>query len=81
MCVSVESGLGGALAYTGAPRPLPSPQPAHNPKVSLDLASSEVTRIAARSAFWEFVTGTGVLGSGVKNCGSDPTSHTRRGRG
>ena len=29
----------------------------HNTKVSLDLASDEVTRIAVRSAFLEFATG------------------------
>ena len=65
MCFSVESGSGGAGACTGAPRPSPSPQPAHNTKVSLEVASSEVTRIAARSAFLELGTGaTGAAGSG-----------------
>ena len=59
MCFSIESGSGGALAYTGAPRPLPTPQPAHNTKVSRDLASSQVTRIAVRSAFWELIRGAG----------------------
>ena len=57
MCFSVESCSGGALACTGAPRPSPSPQPAHNTKVSLEVASSEVTRIAARSAFLELAAG------------------------
>ena len=42
-----------------APRPLPTPQPAHRTKGSSDLASSEVTRIAARSAFWEHAAGAG----------------------
>ena len=55
MCSSVESGLGGAGACTGAPRPSPSPQPAHNTKVSREVASSQVMRIAARSAFLELV--------------------------
>ena len=59
ICFSVESGFGGALAYTGAPRPLPTPQPVHNTKVSRDLASSQVTRIAATSAFLEFEAGAG----------------------
>ena len=40
----------------------------HNTKVSLDLASDEVTRIAVRSAFLEFTTGpagaTGAAGEG-----------------
>ena len=64
MCFSVESCSGGALACTGAPRPSPSPQPAHNTKVSLEVASSEVTRIAARSAFLELATGaTGAAGA------------------
>ena len=57
MCFSIESGSGGALAYTGAPRHVPSPQPVHNTKVSRDLASSQVTRIAATSAFLEFEAG------------------------
>ena len=47
-----------------------------------DLVSYEVTRIAIRSAFLELATGaTGARGIGVKNGGSDPTSHTRRGPG
>ena len=58
MCFSVESCFRGALACTGAPRPLPTPQPAHNTKVSLEVASSEVTRIAVRSAFLELAPGT-----------------------
>ena len=52
---SFESGLGGTGACTGAPRPSPSPQPAHNTKVSREVASSQVMRIAARSAFLELV--------------------------
>ena len=40
-------------------------QPAHNTKVSLEVASSEVTRTAAISTFLEIVTGvTGVTGAG-----------------
>ena len=36
----------------------------HNTKVSLDLASDEVTRIAVRSAFLEFTAGaTGATGA------------------
>ena len=58
MCFSVESCFRGALACTGAPRPLPTPQPAHNTKVSLEVASSEVTRIAIRSAFLELAAGS-----------------------
>ena len=57
MCFSIESCFGGAPACTGAPRPSPSPQPAHNTKMSLEVASSEVTRIAIRSAFLELATG------------------------
>ena len=57
MCFSVESCFRGALACTGAPRPLPTPQPAHNTKVSLEVASSEVTRIAIRSVFLELAPG------------------------
>ena len=65
MCFSVESCFRGALACTGAPRPLPTPQPAHNTKVSLEVASSEVTRIAVRSAFLELAPGaTGAAGAG-----------------
>ncbi len=56
MCFSVEGGLGGAGACTGAPRPSPSHKPAHNTKVSREDASSQVMRIAARSAFLELVT-------------------------
>ena len=57
MCFSVKSCFRGALACTGARRPLPTPQPADNTKVSLEVASSQVTRIAARSAFLEFADG------------------------
>ena len=58
MCVfSDESLFCGVLACTGAPRPLPTLQPAHRTKGSSDLASSEVTRIAATWLFWELVTG------------------------
>ena len=46
-CVSIERCFRGALA----PGPLPSPHPTFNTKVLLEVASSEVTRIAARSAF------------------------------
>jgi hypothetical protein len=52
-----------ALACVVAPRPLPTSAPAHHTKVTLDLASSEVTRIPARSAFLQLVTrATGVVG-------------------
>ena len=57
MCFSVESCFRGALACTGAPRPLPTPQSAHNTKVSLEVASSEVTRIAVRSGFLQLAQG------------------------
>ena len=64
MCFSIESCFGGAPACTGAPRPSPSPQPVHNTKMSLEVASSEVTRIAARSAFLELVAAaTGATGA------------------
>ena len=66
MCFSVESCFRGALACTGAPRPLPTPQPAHNTKVSRDLASSEVTRIAATSAFLEFAAGATAATAGTQ---------------
>ena len=42
-----------------------TPQPVHNTKVSLEVLSYEVTRIALRSAFLELATGaTGTTGSG-----------------
>ncbi len=64
MCFSIESCFGSAGACTGAPRPLQTPQPVHNTKVSLEVVSYEVTRIATRSAFWEFATGaTGAAGA------------------
>ena len=48
---------------TEAPRPSPTPHIAHNTKVSLEVASSQVTRIAARSVFLEHATGaTGTPG-------------------
>ena len=62
MCFSDESLFCCVLACTGAPRFLPTPQPAHRTKGSSDLASSEVTRIAARSAFWEHAAGAAEAG-------------------
>ena len=41
---------GSAGALTSAAL-VPTPKPAHNAKVSLEVASSEVTRIAATSVF------------------------------
>ena len=64
VCFSIESCFGGAPACTGAPRPSPSPQPAHNTKMSLEVASSEVTRIAARSTLLELAgDATGAAGA------------------
>ena len=83
MCFSDESWFCDALACTGAPRPLPTPQPAHRTKGSLDLASSEVTRIATRSAFWEHAAGaTGATGgSEVVARPAARTPHPTRARG
>ena len=82
MCFSIESGSGGALAYTGAPRHVRSLQPAHNTKVSLEVASSEVTRIAIRSAFLELAAGaagatgaTGATGVVSRTAARTPIPH------
>ena len=59
--------------------------PASGSPVPGEVASSQVPRIAIRSAFFELISGIpgipGIRGSGVIQCCSEPPFHTRRGSG
>ena len=65
--------------------PLGSLWPASGSPVPGEVASSQVPRIAIRSAFFELIPRIpgirGIRGSGVIQCCSEPPFHTRRGSG